>query len=1411
MSEQTPIARHLWSAGRFFKTNHDHVAGTPYETYTKWGDKVTEVKGTIGDVALMFGEFLQPAKKFENKGATVDKPTGKAETKPTANKIAQAITATEQVQTMPATTGLDMLSFDEIRQRYATEITDDEYCIWATYQRGRLFNHMVIQQETNGWRKYNRLIGHDEYLKFHDKALVAYDGKDWVPASIYYAGAIYERINEAKTRSESIIEHIGKTRYEAQLQKLEASRPRMLRLADPESERLRIKLKDPIFNGFTITALADQTIFDTEKTIEDALIDWMRSLPKADFKHGSSVSDIVTYLIYERNFPKDTTEQKKAEVKRKGQQDLNNLFSRFLAEMLTTDDQTRLEAIWNREFNGWVEYDFSRIPIGFEINRWFKSGPIDPRKALWDGVRFMSANGSGVIAFDVGVGKTMTAILAVAQAMYTGQCKRPLIVVPNPTYAKWISETVGEFNPDGSTRVHGVLPQFANRVNDYYNLGVNYAQRAIDNPPRDYTITFMSYEGLENLGMSKGLQEQLGQELYEILAQGIDKRDQEKLREKIDGMFGDATAGTSINFDDLGFDYLVFDEAHNAKKIFTKVAGEVDKDDKSEKANNRGKSQYAITSGNPSKRAEKTFFLSQYIMRNNKMRNICLLTATPFTNSPLEIYSMLALVAYQALQKRGLNNIKDFFDKFVLETTDMVYTTRGTLEPKPVIKNFENRQVLQNIIFSYMLHRTGEEANVPRPKKVVYPRIKDADGVTLPKEMQVDTALPATTEQAYWMRQIALMANGQDNEIESEMGPHYFDPDTGALMGRDLLAVSLGRQVTLSPLLLRVNKIKAEKESDRNYHYLAGKPTPTAQEFVASSPKLQYTIGAIKTIKQWHDSRNKPMSGIVIYMNIGNDHFSKLADYIATEVGIPAKEVEVIDGSISKDKKESIKARFLDGKVKIIIGSATIKEGIDLQNKSTTLFNLTLDWNPTDIQQLEGRIWRQGNQHSHVRIVTPMIENSVDVFMFQKLEEKTSRINTIWYKAGRTNVLDIDTFDPRDLKLGLMTDPRERARVEIAEALSGVDMKINIITDDVKQLQESKKTIQELNEAEKQAKEYFAEAKIYLESELQQAQIRLAANDYPKDSEYVYGERHSKKKDETKVNSLTELLSRTNEQPAQFAAIKRHAKEKLTNGYGSWSWNQRITFVETVVKEQKQLDRLQKNVLNQHGLTYLDDLNPLIEQLEKDRAALVLELERLKSDKHFEDLTEQHRVARELADKESKSVEHRVQQFTLHNHLLSCLKDLHDCSIDEGAIRTQKAKKVIDVTPKPVKTEKDYWIIAWMRKSNNNAEKPTNYSLMLGPIATKEEAESKVDEVMKYANKHDNSGRAPFMTYSVMSTTKGANSDRKGILNDKLLAQPAASDAASRLEALKVAYDVTKNSDILARIEALEIVLEIAA
>jgi hypothetical protein len=123
----------------------------------------------------------------------------------------------------------------------------------------------------------------------------------------------------------------------------------------------------------------------------------------------------------------------------------------------------------------------------------------------------------------------------------------------------------------------------------------------------------------------------------------------------------------------------------------------------------------------------------------------------------------------------------------------------------------------------------------------------------------------------------------------------------------------------------------------------------------------------------------------------------------------------------------------------VIIGSETIKEGVSLNGNTTTIYNTCLGWNPTETIQVEGRAWRQNNKQGHVHVVYPLMNDSVDSFMYQKHCEKAPRLGAIYsYKGDQLNGGDID---PEKLKFALIKDPEKRAKFKIGMEKEEVENK----------------------------------------------------------------------------------------------------------------------------------------------------------------------------------------------------------------------------------------------------------------------------------------------------------------------------------------------------------------------------------
>jgi len=853
---------------------------------------------------------------------------------------------------------------------------------------------------------------------------------------------------------------------------------------------------------FLATNISDykKTKFES-LSLRDAFALWLVSDRTISVKQGINYADIINYYIYFKPKPKTAAFKEwdgtysaaskkiiaeensifeRLRSKAKGEGD--RLFNEFLDKQLTLNDRVKIEIQWNMKFNNNVPLNFNKIPVAFKMNKFTNGQLLDLRPEKREAVAFTMSNGSGLLAYDVGVGKTPSAVFTISAFLDLGWSKRPVVIVPNQTYKQWINE----------------FKSFAGhiRLNKMYNLNKSIIEEFQDTNGNtmqvpEGSVTIMTYEGMLKLGFNEQSQSSLGTDLTAILLQDTSRmKDKEaersalKSNTKAQEMIGKAIARTSVNVEDFGFDYICLDEAHACKKVFTNVGGEAEENTGNSNTESRPVVQYKISAGTPSSTAIKGFALCQYIQRNNK-GNTQLLTATPFTNSPLEIYSMLAMIGYEKLTLLGLNNLNVFFDTFVNVSYELVINTALNPERKQVILGFNNLIVLQQLVRQFINHKTGESVNVQRPNKFVLPMTrKKVDGVLmpLPESEQVHTTLPMSPVQANYMAQIKEYAEGKikKSDLQSSSNPTInsaeedeitsegveLDEDTldeSEKVGvRLLLSLNHARNLALSPYLYEFNTLGQ----------------PTSESYIETSGKLTYVMGCIRTIKAHHINTNTPMGGVVVYMERGVQFFGLIREYLIKNLGFEPHEVGIISskqklpvekGVTDEEAKDYVKNLFLgkkfnktnleeeplpdDQRIKVLLGSATIREGINLQEYSSTLFNCFLSFNPTDIQQLEGRIYRQKNAFSNVRIVNPIMIDSADIFMFQKLEEKTSRINSVFETDGVTNVLKTEEFNPKELKYSLVKDPKVLAKMEVMEETETLSEKISDLQNDIKKLE----------------------------------------------------------------------------------------------------------------------------------------------------------------------------------------------------------------------------------------------------------------------------------------------------------------------------------------------------------------------
>lgn len=1111
----------------FFIENPDNILGEPYQTSGRYGT-ITKYRGDIGaisriDVPLDFigntidplktsnavinitGELSDPVKKewIEKVVNKAIVQAGEKQINKTARKKSQNVEDDAVVGIVP-----QLQSFEDVYRSYNPEISKEETRVFIWYKtkiNKPLSRQWVNLVEPGTYNEHltkpeSYYVDEESINMWIQQGLVYYYSGELVPAPMYLSGNIYEKRNQLIIDKADIIEKYGQDVFDRQEQAFDKIWQQVYkkRLTINESKNslvilpisklswdFRVKTlnmfePDQKFKVYTVNFSRDfkEVEWDTDLRVSESSKEDKESLSltdafcywllygKPELMDDITHLEIVKYYCFqlppkvkavgndEKEREKDA-KAKSAKLKGQTQAEGERLFKQFLNEQLTINDKIKLETTWNTTFNNYYQIDFNKIPVAFPMCRYYKGSFEELKWEKREAVAFTLNNGSAIISYDVGVGKTPSSIFTISAFMAAGYCKRPFLVVPNQVYKQFISE-LKNFAPH--------IP-----VLEGYNLSAEYAENfkgsdgKVEKVPEG-VVTVFTYEALEYIGFTETTINRLSSKLYEILNQGDDgKKAKVSLSERIETLMGKGLKGYMFNIEDFGFDFVCYDEAHKMKKVFSAVKGEMTGEENNKE---RERNPYQISAGVPSASGLKGFMLNYYIQSINDGQNVLMLTATPFTNSPIEIFSMLSMVAYRHLAETDMANLKSFFDNYIHTTTELVINARLKPQFKQVVLGFNNLPSLQSLIRRFINYKTGEDVNVIRPNKIILPyKANISDGLIIEGNVdRIDTFLSFSKVQADFMSQIILYVEGKINQVVGADNDDFDEDDDSKLSGagneidmgqlndkqkagvRALQGLNWARSLAISPYLFK--------------HSGLGKPK-SYREYIKSSPKLMYVMNCIKSVKEYHESKGEEISGQVIYSERGIEYFGLIKEWLVKEVGYKENEIGIIVSGLPKDgkrSKEYVKNLFNgeryneqtklyepvndSERIKVVIGSATIKEGINLQRYGTVIYNCSIDWNPTDIQQIEGRVWRQGNTYKSVRVVVPLMLDSADIFIFQKLQEKTSRLNNIWATDGHTTALDIEDFNPEELKYALIRDPEVIAGFKSAEETSKIKNKI---------------------------------------------------------------------------------------------------------------------------------------------------------------------------------------------------------------------------------------------------------------------------------------------------------------------------------------------------------------------------------
>lgn len=1177
-----------------------------------------------------------------------------------------------------------------VKTKFKNEYRDEKLVICKTEQGELLWVNTAHVKE----QKNTSTASQTEIDKLVQDRAMIFDGNDYSPYPVFLFGNIYEKIDLLKENEKEIIAKYGKEVADGQIAQCEIYKPKLKSFRDPvKSNRPHILSLSAFATDwvkFGIKELNEEVnvrlgyikrnrfIEATElMSLFDAFEQWLdQAVKDTEIKNTTKANIKKYYFANSIRWEKDSdgkdvlTTAQKDELIGNARIAAEDLFSEFLATSLTFEDSVALDAIWNKKYNAFsnIIQFVDKIPVAYDGSAMFKNGDLDIKPAQRQGLAYLQLVGSGCLAYDVGFGKTLTGILNLAQLVSQGAVKRPLVVVPKPTYKNWLKELFGYWTDgekvmfeefEGAIYHYGVFSGTNIKVNDWYNLsGEHYkgllsekhgsdvkgmlAQQSIglNELVSENTITVVSYKGFEQMGFSRNVSTEMFDSISRVLMQKEatdDPKETAKLYEKIQGWLGVGNKNSLIDVDVCGFDHLTVDEAHNFKNVFESCG----KDPETKRK------LFGISAGQSS-RAVKMFFISNYIQLKHG-KNVVLLTATPFTNSPLEIYSMLSFIGLESLNKYNLFNIKKFFEQFVLETIEYSIDAKGEIITKPVIKSFMNLKLLQTILYNHFHYKDNpKEANVVRPCLIELPNNK------------ITTYLDMNDWQI------------KNQQLVKAMAKSVSRTNPGAM----LKAISMSLNNAFSPFLFA----KEQPES--------------AEDFVEKSPKIKFAIECIRTVKEWHEGRGETCSGNIMYANRGKEYFDYIKQYLQENVGFKTKvlyddeyldEVEIIlggGGEDADDRKELIKDAYNAGIVKVIIGTSTIREGLNLQTRTSGIHNLYPEWNPTDVLQLKGRGWRQGNMFGYMRFVTGLVLNSMDGFIMQKQDEKSKRISTIWHSLGDSNISEnTSDLDPSEIKMELVDDANEKFKIKYAAIITDIKRDLSILEENKKMMTGIENDVVRIREGEeklygkyadkkKQWVDYLAYLKTISIKKLKEAELKKTIENI---------ERGIKNTTEL-INAFDKYAANRNEIPLAIAVYKMieqrsfdvftdystmgsEIKNKISSITDYWTFvnsNHEGMAYSKMVDSYSVLKKAEKSVLLAYGKAWYDDISDIQADITSKMESLTAKQTQVESTEYQEGVLNEIQAEMDAKKLIRGNLQDQVNKFASLNHILSYLSDNTD-------------------------------------------------------------------------------------------------------------------------------------------------------
>lgn len=635
-----------------------------------------------------------------------------------------------------------------------------------------------------------------------------------------------------------------------------------------------------------------------------------------------------------------------------------------------------IERIYNDTFNNFVPMS---IPDEF-VPKYFGGASHKLKMRPHQGRAIVRGTQQPLLlAHEVGTGKTFTLISIAMEMRRLGTARKPMIVVQNATVGQFVA-SAKELYPnakiltleEADRSAEGRKNFYAKiRYNDWDMIVVPQSTFEFIPDSEEREMTFVQDKIEEKMLILEKMKEEDPDGKNMITRQA--EREIELLEEQLAGLADNASKKRTANdekkravalqnaevkamemldrrtddvenFDDMGIDALLVDEAHEYKHLGFATA-----------------MQRGVKGVDPSysKKSQGVFLKTQAILEKNNGRNVIFATGTPISNTAAEIWTFMRyLMPADTMKEYGIYYFDDFVRNFGNIQQMLEFTTSGKFKENNRFAGYVNLPELVRIWSGVSDTVLTKEAGGVKDK------IPEMEG-----GKAQDLYLPQT-------RALRSIMKFVKNELE-----HY--EQMSGKEKKENSHIPLTMYGIAKAAAVDARLVQSDAEDDVN--------SKTHEAVRQTLRSLKETADYKGTVAIFADNYQNKQSGFNLYDDI--------RDKLITE-GVPADEIVIMRSGMTVKKKLEIFEKVNRGEVRVILGSTfTLGTGVNIQERLHTLIHLDAPNRPMDYTQRNGRILRQGNLHKDmnkpVRILRFGVEDSLDVTAYQRLKTKGAIADSI--------------------------------------------------------------------------------------------------------------------------------------------------------------------------------------------------------------------------------------------------------------------------------------------------------------------------------------------------------------------------------------------------------------------------------